>query len=69
MDPLGYTQVDHDDFPAWLCDCPAGRQGFAGIAGFMGVSQKQGYLLGGPYKKDYSIWGPIGVPLFQETTF
>ena len=23
----------------------------------MGVSQNQGYLFRGPYKKDYSIWG------------
>ena len=25
----------------------------------MGVSQNYGYLLGGPYNRDYSIWGSI----------
>ena len=35
----------------------------------MGVSQNYGYLVGGPYSKDYSIfWGLYWVPLFGETT-
>ena len=34
-----------------------------------GVSQKHGYLFGGPHNKDYSVFGSIlGVPLNWETT-
>ena len=36
----------------------------------MRVSQNQGYPFGGPYKKDYSIWGSIfGSPCFGKLPY
>ena len=38
--------------------------------GDMGVFQNQGYLFGGPYKKDYSILGSIlGSPYFEKLPY
>ena len=35
--------------------------------GYMGVSQNLGYLIGGPYNKDYNILGSIlGSPYFVK---
>ena len=36
----------------------------------MGVSQNYGYLVGGPYHKDYSIFGCIyGSPYFGKVPY
>ena len=37
---------------------------------YMGVSQNQGYLIGGPHSKDYSILGSIfGSPYFGKLAY
>ena len=53
--------------------CPRGKVGYISCAlsyQDLGVSQNSGYYFGGPYNKDYSIFGSIlGFPYFGKLPF